>query len=45
MEKTPTVNFIIEIYFKNSVTYLLIKPTYTGTRNIKINELTHDKID
>ena len=41
----PTVRFIIGISFKSPVTSLLIKPRYVGTRNIKINELNHDKID
>jgi len=41
----PTVQFVIGISFKNPITSLLIKPSYTGTRNIKINQLNHDKID
>ena len=40
-----TVHFIAGISFKNSVTSLLIKPSYIETRNIKINEINHDKID
>jgi hypothetical protein len=32
-------------YSLKIVTSLLIKPNFIGTRNIKINELNHDKID